>query len=120
MRVLRYADVLLIKAEAANELGNTAAALSALNKVRARVELGPITVTAQDSLRKIIWHERRLEFAFEHKRWFTLQRTGRAEWAITHSGNEAAEANFDKHYTLFPIPIAQLRKTPQMRQNPGY
>lgn len=120
IRVLRYAEVLLIKAEAANELGNTQAALNALNKVRARVNLEPVTTTNQDSLRLAIYHERRLEFAFEHKRWFALLRTGRAEWAITNSSNEEAAANFDNHYTLFPIPLAQLQKTPEMQQNPGY
>lgn len=120
IRVLRYGEVLLIKAEAANELGKTSVALTALNKVRARVELNPITITAQDALRQLIYRERRFELAFEHKRWFTLQRTGQAKEAVMASGNAEAIANFDEHFTLFPIPLSQLRKTPMMEQNPGY
>jgi hypothetical protein len=120
LRILRYAEVLLIKAEAANELGNTTEALNALNTVRDRVELSPVTVSGQDALRQAIWKERRLELAFEHKRWFTLLRTEQAAEAIQASSNVEAAANFDEHYTLFPIPIDQLRKTPNMQQNPGY
>ncbi|HKK46342.1 MAG TPA: RagB/SusD family nutrient uptake outer membrane protein [Balneolaceae bacterium] len=120
IRVLRYAEVLLIKAEAANELGNTQASLDALNEVRDRVNLPHVTTTDQTALRHAIWKERRLELAFEHDRWFDLLRTGQAAEAIKNSGNAEAAANFDEHYTLFPIPIEQLRKTPDMRQNPGY
>jgi tetratricopeptide (TPR) repeat protein len=120
MRMLRYAGVLLVKAEAAEELGDIATSEKALNKVRARVDLPPITTQDQDKLRNDIYREHRLEFAMEHKRWFFLLRTGRAKQAIMATDNAAAKANFDKHFTLFPIPISQIRNTPDMRQNPGY
>jgi len=120
IRVLRYAEVLLIKAEAANELGRTDEALTALNKVRKRVNLYPVNFSDQAALRKAIWKERRLELAFEHDRWFDLLRTGQAAEAIQSSTNDKARANFDEHFTLFPIPVDQLRKTPEMEQNPGY
>jgi hypothetical protein len=112
IRVLRLAEVYLIKAEAANELGNTGEATTALNIVRARVNLGEAT----GDLRAAIWKERRLELAFEHDRWFDLVRTGQAEAAM-----EAAGKTFivGKH-ELFPIPYNQLIQTPTMKQNPGY
>lgn len=116
MRLLRYAEVLLIKAEAANELNDTATALDALNEVRARVELNPVLTTNQAELREAIWKERRLELAFEHDRWFDLLRTGRAGEVMRAHGK-----NFiDGKHELFPIPENQLIQTPDMRQNPGY
>ncbi|SMO63522.1 RagB/SusD family nutrient uptake outer membrane protein [Fodinibius sediminis] len=116
IRVLRYAEVLLIKAEAANELGNTGAALDALNQVRERVELDPVTTSDQAQLRRAIWKERRLELAFEHDRWFDLLRTGQAGEVMRAHGKDFV----DGKHELFPIPEEQLRQTPEMRQNPGY
>ena len=78
VRILRYADVVLMYAEAANELGGAAnieAAKAALNSVRARARAGnasilpDITTDDQDELREAIRHERRVELAFENKRW---------------------------------------------------
>lgn len=116
MRLLRYAEILLIKAEAANELNDPDTAQDALNEVRERVELDPVTTADQAELRQAIWKERRLELAFEHDRWFDLLRTGQAGEVMQAHGK-----NFDesKHY-LFPIPEEQLRQTPGMTQNPGY
>lgn len=72
-RILRYADVLLMYAEACNELGDDAAACVALNKVRDRVDLPPVTATGWD-LRKAIRLERRLELAFEENRLYDIRR----------------------------------------------
>lgn len=116
MRLMRYAEVLLIKAEAENELGNTVAALNALNQVRARVELEPVVTTDQNQLRQAIWKERRLELAFEHDRWFDLLRTDQAAEVMQAHGKPFIVGKHE----LYPIPEEQLRKTPQMRQNPGY
>jgi tetratricopeptide (TPR) repeat protein len=116
MRLMRYAEVLLIKAEALNELDRSAEALPPLNEVRDRVELAPVTTTNQSQLRQAIWKERRLELAFEHDRWFDLLRTGQAAEVMQAHGKPFIE---DKH-ELFPIPEEQLRKTPEMEQNPGY
>jgi hypothetical protein len=122
MRMFRYSGILLIKAEAAEELGDIATSEKALNKVRARVNLAPITTQDQGELRNDIYREWRLEFAMEHKRWFFLLRTGRAKQAIMskYYHNSAAKKNFDKHFMLFPIPAEQIRDTPDMPQNPGY
>jgi hypothetical protein len=112
IRVLRLAEVYLIKAEAANELGNTGDATTALNIVRARVNLGEAT----GDLRAAIWKERRLELAFEHDRWFDLVRTGQAEAAMEAAGKTFIVGTHE----LFPIPYDQLIQTPTMKQNPGY
>lgn len=116
IRVLRLAEVYLIKAEAANEIGNTADALTALNIVRARVSLPASTAAAGTALRSAIWNERRLELAFEHDRWFDLIRTGQAQAAMTAAGKTFIVGTHE----LFPIPYDQLIQTPGMVQNPGY
>lgn len=113
---LRYAEILLIKAEAANELGKTDDALEALNLVRTRAKLDKVTERDQTKLREVIWNERRLELAMEHDRWFDLIRTGQAKAAMAADGNKKFE---DKH-KLFPIPNDQLNQTPDMGQNPGW
>lgn len=113
---LRYAEILLIKAEAANELGKTSEALETLNLVRKRVKLDNITETTQNTLRNIIWNERRLELAMEHDRWFDLVRTGQAEAAMLANGKTYIKGKHE----LFPIPNNQLNQTPNMPQNPGW
>ncbi|SHG02200.1 Starch-binding associating with outer membrane [Salegentibacter echinorum] len=115
IRVIRLAEVYLIKAEAANELGQTDVAETALNKVRNRVDLNNVTGLGQAELRKQIWEERRLELAFEHDRWFDLIRTGQAEAAMAADGKD-----FKEKHNLFPIPEDQLIQTPDMPQNPGW
>lgn len=116
IRVLRLAEIYLIKAEAANELGNSSEALAALNVVRARVSLPEVTATAQVELRNRIWKERRLELAFEHDRWFDLVRTGQAAAAMQANGKTFVVGKHE----LFPIPNLQINQTPTMTQNPGY
>lgn len=115
IRYMRLGEIYLILAEAANELGNSAQALTALNAVRSRVSLPSITITAQSELRTRIWNERRLELAFEHDRWFDLIRTGQAKTAMTANGK-----TFTDKLWLFPIPTNQLIQTPNMGQNNGW
>lgn len=115
IKYMRYSEVLLIKAEAANELGKTTEALDALNQVRSRVSLPDITETDKDNLRKIIWHERRLELAMEHDRWFDLIRTGQAENVMKAVGKPFTSRNW-----LFPIPNDQLTQLPDLGQNTGW
>lgn len=116
IRYLRLGEIYLIRAEAANELGNTTQALADLNKVRNRVKLADVTTTNQDELRKAIWHERRLELAFEHDRWFDLNRTGEAEAVMKAVGKPYVKGKHE----LFPIPNQQLIEIPDLGQNPGW
>jgi hypothetical protein len=116
IRYLRLGEIYLIRAEAANELGNTTGALADLNKIRNRVELADVTTTNKDELRKAIWHERRLELAFEHDRWFDLIRTGEAESAMKADGKPFVKGKHE----LFPIPNQQLIEIPGLGQNPNW
>jgi len=123
IRILRYAEVLLINAEAANEAGQPAKALLALNQVRARARGGvtgvlpDVTVTDQAQLRQAIWRERRVELAMEHDRFFDLVRQGRAGTVMRAQGK-----NFvDGKHEVFPIPLNQiLISQGRLTQNPGY
>ncbi len=107
---LRLADVILLYAEALNENGNTAAAVTELNKIRARAGLADY---AGSDLRQAIQDERRLELAFEGQRWFDLVRTGTvdAEMGQTISSD----------YYVFPIPVSEvLSSFGVITQNAGY
>ncbi|MDH3244684.1 MAG: RagB/SusD family nutrient uptake outer membrane protein [Saprospiraceae bacterium] len=124
IRVLRYADVLLMAAEALNEMGQSSEALTYLNMVRdrARGNLPPqilrrIETADQSQLREIIWKERRAELAMEQHRWFDLLRTGRAESVMKSVGK-----NFQSgKHELLPIPQSEIDLSAgAVDQNPGY
>ena len=111
IRLMRYAEVLLIHAEAAAMLGNADATIY-LNMVRARANLPPSTGTQAN-----IWKERRVELAMEQDRFFDLVRQGRAGTVM-----RAAGKNFtDNKNEVFPIPqqIIDLSNG-RMKQNNGY
>lgn len=118
IRILRYAEVLLMHAEAANELGLTEEALSALNMVRERAGLEPIESATQEELRRIIWHERRVELALESgDRFFDLVRQGRAAEVLRALGKNFTEGKNE----VFPIPQQQIDISGgTLTQNPGY
>ena len=123
IRLLRYADVLLIAAEALNENGKTADALKYLNQVRKRARgaingiLPDVTTTEKTALRTAVWHERRVELGLEQHRWFELLRTGQVETAMQKVGK-----NFVKNkHELLPIPQTEIDLSAgTLSQNPGY
>lgn len=123
IRILRYADILLLAAEALNETGNTMKALEYLNLVRARARgsnnfiLPDVTTTDQNELRERIYAERRVELAMEQHRWFDLARWGR----IVQVMDPLYESFDPGKHTLLPIPQAELDLTGGIIiQNPGY
>ena len=123
IRLLRYSDVVLIAAEAANENGKTTDALKYLNSVRKRARgasasiLPDVTTTDKVALRDKIWHERRVELGMEQNRWFDLVRTGRAEAAMIKNGKSFTK---NKH-ELLPIPQAEIDlSSGTLTQNVGY
>ena len=127
--VYRYADVLLMLAETLNEQGQGAAALPYLNQVRARAGVASSTVTEQASLRDTIAHERRVELAFENKRWFDLVRTGRAIAVMTAYGVRQRATlpyllpqsyNVTENKLIYAIPSREVQVNPGLGQNPGY
>lgn len=123
VRVLRYAEVLLMNAEAANELANLTQAISSLEMVRARARamqsdpnvLPKITTTDQGALRTAIWYERRVELAMEFDRFFDLVRTGQAPTVLKSKGFVAGKNE------LMPIPQNEIDLSAGLlTQNPGY
>lgn len=124
VRILRYADVVLMYAEAANELGNTTEALAKLEMVRARARgtntsiLPAVTTTDQALLRDAIRRERRVELGMEHDRFFDIVRWGIAQPTLHAAGKTNFNENRD---VLLPIPQAQIDISGgRLTQNPGY
>jgi starch-binding outer membrane protein, SusD/RagB family len=125
----RYADVLLMYAEAQYELGNHGVALDALNQVRARARLGTGTESRAEpanltSISKdIIYQERSWELAYELKRWFDLVQRGESYFTSQLLGNDPLSNNMGlvrpTHMRL-PIPSEEIAKNPLLQQNPGY
>lgn len=123
--LLRYADVVLMYAEALNEIGYDASAssvaLKQLNDVRERAGLDKLTaadVTNQADFRKAILDERQREFPYEGHRWFDLVRMGYAKEAMRTEGFEIQD-----YQLLFPIPQNEIEKIGNSEilwQNPGY
>jgi hypothetical protein len=137
--VIRYADVLLMLAEAINEVeGPTATAVGYLNDVRDRAGLDPVSGLSKDEFREAVLNERRLELAFENHRWFDLKRTMETQELVsflnayglreranptTSRGGIPFSTNdfiFEAHEILFPIPQDQMRINSSLVQNPGY
>ena len=115
-KVLRYADVLLMLAEAQNENGKTTEALAQLNLVHQRAGLTAFSGLTQTQARDSIALERRFELAFEGHRWFDLLRTGKALSAC-------APAGMKDFMTVFPIPLNQIQvmnNASLFKQNTGY
>lgn len=122
--VLRLADIILLKAEALNNTGNTAEAIPLVDAIRTRAHLAPITVSDQASVALAILHERRLEFAGQGYRWSDLRRFG-AQYTVDlmnnftdYLGNKLY--NINANMLLYAIPIGELNSNPACVQNPGY
>ncbi len=117
--VYRYADVLLMKAEALNEQGKTDEAAVPLNIVRKRAGLDAVSGLTQSEMRDKIIHERRMEFAFEGYRWFDMIRLDHGNYALKFL-KSIGKTNVTKDRLLFPIPQTERDANPLMKQNPGY
>ena len=124
IRIIRYSDVLLMAAEAANELGNSGEALNYLEQVRARARreassavLPQITTTNQVDLRDAIRHERRVELAMEFDRFYDLVRWGIAQ-EVLHA---AGKTNYQHKHRYLPLPQGEIdRSNGILVQNPDY
>ncbi len=128
VRVLRYSDVLLMNAEANNELTNTSAALASLEQVRKRARtyaiangapsttLPEVTTTDQAALRKAIYHERRVELAMDFdSRYFDVIRQDRGAEVFGPLGWKANKNE------VWPIPQSEIDNSfGVLTQNPGY
>lgn len=115
-KVIRYADVLLMYAEALNENDKTTEALTYLNQVRTRVSMPTYSGLTKDEARDKIYLERRFELGMEGHRWFDLLRTGRALSVMASTGMKA-------YNNVFPIPLREIQiiNDPSIfPQNPEY
>lgn len=125
--VLRYADVVLMLAEALNEEGYVAdgEAFDLLNSIRNRAGIASLTSTElvdQSGFREAVLNERQWELAFENHRWFDLVRTNKAiEVMNAHTAETGTIETVTTEKLLFPIPQSQLDATNnKISQNPGY
>jgi hypothetical protein len=132
--LMRYADVLLMYAEAKLSLGQAdASALAAINQVRARVSMPALTALTEADLR----YERRVELAFEGLRLFDIRRWKIADKVMPASAvlgidyinaagqkitaaQPASARAFPARAYLWPIPQAELDLNPNLKQNPGF
>lgn len=126
--VLRYADVLLMQAEAFNELGRTAEAQAPstginsggpLNRVRRRAGLPDVQGLSKDALREKILHERRMELAFEGQWWFDIIRVNNGQYALNFL-HSLGKSNANTKHLLLPIPQKERDANPNLTQNTGY
>lgn len=125
----RYAEVLLIAAEAAINLGLDSEAVGFINQIRQRARNGngtlndfPADVTTADDLTAVVREERRLELAFEYKRWYDIKRWDIGEEVFTGPASLEPHPNFDPSRDYyFPLPQDELdRNENLMPQNSGY
>ena len=122
--VLRYADVLLMYAEALNEVSYSSDALAWLNAVRSRAGASVYTAAGlpdQTSFRAAVLKERRLELPLELHRWFDLVRTNSAAAAFANSG--LTPINFQAYQYFYPVPQSEINimnNTTTFPQNQGY
>ncbi len=118
--VLRYADILLMQAEALNELGQTSVAETSLNLVRNRSGLPNIAQgLSKDDFRIALLHERRMELAFEGQRWFDLVRVNNGQYGLDFL-HSIGKVNAVSKNLLLPIPQQETDANPNLTQNPGY
>jgi hypothetical protein len=96
--IYRYAEVWLFMAEALNEQGKTGEAAGFIDGIRERAGLAPTTATSQAEMREAIFKERRVELAFENKRWFDITRADRVQEIIGAFGQRALANPLDYYY----------------------
>jgi hypothetical protein len=125
--LLRLADIILLRAEALNAIGQTADAITLLDQVRARVNLAPTAATSQSEVKLAILKERRLELLVENNRYWDLQRyfndtslfVAYLNGLTDSSGNSLGyQATADKIFA--PIPQSEVDINPNLVQNAGY
>jgi len=128
--LIRLADIMLLAAEANNQLGNTTDAAALLNQIRGRAGLPNTTATSQGDLAIAILNERQLELVFEMTRWNDLLRadangivnivTLMGTQVDSHGNNLNYDMNPNKYQYIFPVPQEDLLLNKNLTQNPGY
>ena len=126
--ILRYGDLVLLKAEALNETDKLAEAAAEVDRIRTRVSLDPLTSdkkSSKEALRMAILNERRLELAQEAQRWDDLVRYGVAVETMNDlveidlRDNQAVDYAMTEAKILLPIPQQELDRNPVLEPNPS-
>ncbi len=126
--VYRYAEVLLLYAEAQSQADGAPneQALASLNAIRSRAGLPAFTGSSQEAFLKAVWDERYFELCFENKTWFDMLRTRqiRADNSGNYVNFAGYTSNAGKTYTetqlLFPVPLREMQANPKLEQTKGY
>ena len=136
--VIRYADVLLMLAEAINEQSGPGDAYDYVNPIRVRAGLEPLSGLTKESFRIAVLKERRIELAFENHRWYDLKRTKSPTelatflnaYATFEKSNpttsrggipfSAGDYVFEPYEAVFPIPANEILINKDLTQNEGY
>ena len=125
--VIRYADLLLIYAEASNEAGTpTTKGYEAVNAVRKRAELTDLAGLSQAEFREAVWRERWYELCFENITWFDMVRLRKGFNLTTKKFDDYVGYKFSYGPTvttrelLFPIPTDEVLNNKNLKQNTGY
>ncbi len=135
---LRYAEVLLIYAEAQNEaVGVDGTVLAAINKVRRRAAQPDLSTMSKNEMREKIRNERRVELSFEEHRFFDVRRwklgstffnqpvkkvkiIKNGDGSLTFTEEVLENRQYKEHFNLLPIPQMELERNNKLIQNPGY
>ena len=129
-KIMRYAEVLLLAAEANLEAGNTDVALKDINEIRIRAKETPLTSVTLDDIKT----EKRLELCLESTRFQDLVRWGDAKKALASQGKEIPNYSskgvswdfsnstfgFQDKHMLLPIPLKERELNPNIQQNTGW
>lgn len=124
----RYADILLLKAEALIQKGDLAGGAAIIDRIRQRAGILPLQAdkkSSQEALLNALLDERRMELAFEGQRWFDLCRLDKVEEVMNavyakDPGRHAQRAPFNQYSYLLPIPQGAIDQNSNLKQNPGY
>ncbi|MDR1203268.1 MAG: RagB/SusD family nutrient uptake outer membrane protein [Tannerellaceae bacterium] len=125
---IRYADILLLKAESLISKGDFAGAAAIINQTRNRAGLDNLPASAtisKDAILNAYLKERRLELAFEGQRWFDLVRLDKVEEVMNTAKQRDPDRldlvyPFEQYSYILPIPANIMDENPNLTQNPGY
>ncbi|MFC6099718.1 RagB/SusD family nutrient uptake outer membrane protein [Olivibacter domesticus] len=122
--IIRYADLLLIHAEAENEVnGPSAKAYKSINRVRRRAGLPDLTAgLSKDQFRDAVYLDRRLELVYEYQRWFDLirEKDASGNGIFVKSLHKVGKNNAAEKHALYPIPQSEIDNNHLLTQNPGF
>jgi hypothetical protein len=124
----RYADILLLKAEALAQKGDIEGAATIVDRIRTRAGIAKLTSdkkASQSAILNAVLDERRMELAFEGQRWYDLCRLDKVEEVMNavfakDSGRHAQRSVFNANSYLLPIPQSAIDQNSNLQQNPGY